>query len=138
MVKLVDRLRTQSIPSIITCIRTRFESFQNPANAMFDSMKWVDPANWSKELDQLKLLATHFKDVLGEEFKEEKLKVEWKDLMVIVCHYYSGARALPLWSKIINYRRSQFPNLCMLAEVVLAVGVSNSIVEGGFSILSSM
>ena len=46
----------------------------------------------------------------------------------------SGAKE-ELWKKIINFKRNEFPNVCALAEILIAVSGSNSSVERAFSIL---
>ena len=52
--------------------------------------------------------------------------------------YYQGVNATVLWTKIFQYRKNEFPNICLLAEIVLCMGVSNSTVEKGFSQLTAM
>ena len=39
---------------------------------------------------------------------------------------------------MIEYRKKQFRNVCLLYEVISCMGVSNSIVEGGFSQLTCL
>ena len=43
-----------------------------------------------------------------------------------------------LWEQVFSYKRAKYPNICAIAEIVLCVGASNSVVEKGFSQLSSM
>lgn len=47
-------------------------------------------------------------------------------------------KAKVLWQKTFEYRRSEFPSICLLAEIVLCLGPSNSIAEKGFSQLTAM
>ena len=47
-------------------------------------------------------------------------------------------KSADLWERILTYRRADYVNVCLLVEVVLAIGLSNSTVEAGFSFLSAM
>ena len=71
-------------------------------------------------------------------FDSKKLKQEFRNLKIKHQNCYPNARAKTFWPKVLKFRRDEFPNMCLLAEVVLTLGVSNSIVEGGFSILTAM
>jgi transcriptional antiterminator len=46
--------------------------------------------------------------------------------------------AKSVWGKIIQYRRKLFPNICLMVELLLCLGMSNSTVESGFSHLTAM
>ena len=52
--------------------------------------------------------------------------------------FYKGVKSSDLWQKILTYKEKQFPNICLLAEIVLTLGPSNSVVEKGFSQLTAM
>ena len=52
--------------------------------------------------------------------------------------YYKKVKASQLWERILQYRRNEFPNICLLVEIVIAVGMSNSVVESCFCFLSAM
>ena len=41
-----------------------------------------------------------------------------------------------LWKNILSYKRKEFPNICLLAELMYCLSGSNSAVEWGFSILT--
>ena len=105
-------------------------------------MLWINPANWSEsnsEIESIKALAFHFKEPLEHlSFQECKLEREWKDLKLMVKHFYSGVKGKQLWNNIFVYRKKEFPNVSLIAELVLCIGVSNSVVEGGFSHLTCM
>jgi len=114
------------------------------SHEVYKNMTWIDPANWistKTELQCLEKMVEHFKVPLehhGFTFESPKLKAEWKDLKHLVRNFYPGVRCKKLWKQILQYRMEQFPNICLLAQIVLAIGVSNSVVESGFSHLSSM
>ena len=71
-------------------------------------------------------------------FDSSKISTEWKDFKSLVKHFYPKIKTLELWERILNYRKNQFPNISLLAEIVLTIGVSNSVVEAGFSSLTAM
>ena len=105
-------------------------------------MMWANPANWSSttfELKSLNFLASHFAVTISvTTFDPEKLKKEWKNLKLTVNSYYKKVKASQLWERILQYRQNKFPNICLLVEIVIAVGMSNSVVESCFSFLSAM
>ena len=79
----------------------------------------------------------HFKVPLDHSgFDHRRLLAEWTSFKTFVRHNYAGFEALPLWKNIIQYRRSEYKNLCLLANLMLSVSGSNSAVERAFSILS--
>jgi hypothetical protein len=43
-----------------------------------------------------------------------------------------------LWTKILKFRCKEYPNVCKLVALLLAMGPSNSTVEKGFSMLNAM
>jgi hypothetical protein len=92
-----------------------------------------------KQLKSLEFLATHFQVPLESAgFDGSKLKHEWSDLKRVVRFFYKGAKAKVMWEQIFEYRKSEFPNICLIAEMVLCLGPSNSMVEKCFSQLSAM
>ncbi|XP_050392676.1 uncharacterized protein LOC126811174 [Patella vulgata] len=121
------------------CLNDRFSSFKTP---LFDNMNWLNPANWvdfDKKLKSVELVAEHFKETLEfTGFDDSKLKREFKDLRWTVHNFYEGTEAKLLWKKIFIYRKSEFPNVCKLVEILLCMGPSNSLVENGFSTLTNM
>ncbi|KAK6192681.1 hypothetical protein SNE40_004112 [Patella caerulea] len=132
------------IINLAICISNRFKSFQAD---VFKHFSWLNPAYWSEdsvesEMDSILYLANHFKIPL--EFNEfvfevEKLKKEWTSLKWTVEHFYKNIKQTEnLWKKLIVYKSEQFKNICMLAELVMSIGVTNSIVESAFSHLTSL
>ena len=141
----VENLKKHVIPQIKQKLQSRLDSFRSDT---FLNMKWIDPANWDSEsiteVEMLRKLAEIFTVPLSSSqnatgsFNVSKLVPEWKNFKHMVKHFYPGIKASVLWERVLQYRRKQFPNLCQLAEIVLAVGVSNSVVESGFSFLTCM
>lgn len=130
----INTLKERSLPALKTCLDGRFNSFNK--ESLFQDMMWVDPANWrsdiTEELESIKAVAEHFEVTLASAgYDGSKIKREWKDLKIIARNIYKGVAADGLWEQILQYRRTEHPNLCLLVEVVLSVGVSNSTVEEG-------
>ena len=69
---------------------------------------------------------------------ERTLVTELKSLKRIVRHYYENKPVSDVWQCILRCRRSELPNLCMLVEIVMAMGVGNGFVKSCFDILTSM
>ena len=120
----------------------RFSSFNN--ESVFTSMSWLNPANWREddvtaEVEAMEAVAAHFSTSLAAVgFQSNKIKREWQMLKVLHKTFYRGTKTKDMWGQIIKYRRNDMPNMCLLVEVAMAIGVSNSTVECGFSILTSM
>lgn len=49
---------------------------------------------------------------------------------------YGKIEALAMWGNMITYRRDRFPNILLILNLVMCLGVSNSVVKGGFSHLT--
>jgi hypothetical protein len=117
-----EALRNRLIPTILTCLDTRFSSFQKD---IFMNMTWLDPANWHDpiaELRAIQFIADHFSTTLAfAGFKPSQLKKEWLDLQRIVRYFYNGIRANKLWEAIFTYRKVSFPNVLMVVEIVCLV-----------------
>ncbi len=43
-----------------------------------------------------------------------------------------------LWKKILGFKRSEFPNVCVLVEILISISGSNSTVERAFSTLTNI
>jgi hypothetical protein len=134
-----EAIKKKAIPSIISCLQDRFSSFSNPVS---DSLGWLDPANWqpndrAAEVPELEKFSNHFIQPLQlAGFDKHKIKREWKDRRLTVSKYYQKHKALPLWEALMKYRRSEFSNVLLLVEFALCMGVSNSVIESGFSRLT--
>ena len=106
-------------------------------------MYWVNPAHWQQgcevEVASMEALASHFATTLAMSgYDASKLKREWRNLKQTVNFYYRGVKSADLWERILTYHRADYVNVCLLVEVVMAIGLSNSTVEAGFSFLSAM
>ena len=51
---------------------------------------------------------------------------------------YSVFQMRALRARIFKYRKSNYPSICALAEIIFSIGPSNSTVECGFSHLTTM
>ena len=106
-------------------------------------MKWFNPKNWTSDkyygVDQMEKLIVHFKISLeAAKFDEKLVYKEWKLFRNFVAANYGGTglEANTLWGKVFVYKRKEFPNLCILAEIVLCLSGSNSTLERAFSLLT--
>lgn len=138
---VVERLRRRAIPDVVKCLEDRMKPFLE--EDIFKNMNWLDPANWQEDSDvqinAMKAIAEHFSVTLGcHGFDITKLKPEYKNLRITTKHFYAGVKAKEFWRSILQYRRPDYPNICLLVEVLMAVGISNCTVESGFSFLTAM
>jgi hypothetical protein len=83
---------------------------------------WFDPANWTNNrtygTDQLSFLAEYFeKPLKATNFDPEAVAKEWKSFRTFVSANYRGLDASSLWEKVFQYKRSEYPSLCMIAEL---------------------
>jgi hypothetical protein len=62
---------------------------------------------------------------------------ELQALKNTVRHYYDGVPVNELWKNVLRYRRHEFPNLSLLADVVLSIAVSNDFVESAHGFLTT-
>jgi len=53
----------------------------------------------------------------------------------MVKKHYQGVESKSLWERVYQYRKTEYANLCILYDIVLALSGSNSSVERAFSIL---
>ena len=86
------------------------------------------------------LLAEYFKDTLAEsKLNVNCLKSEWHSFKRMISQNYSSVKiSLWIWQRLITYRESEFKNVRLIAKICLCIGTSNSTVEQGFSLLSSI
>ena len=62
-------------------------------------------------------------------------------LLVQFCptHVFSpGTTVRALWKSVLLYRRNEFPNLCLLASLIVTISGSNSSVERMFSFVTNI
>ncbi|XP_038063160.1 zinc finger protein 862-like [Patiria miniata] len=135
------KLKQKVVPALMKKLDERFQSF---SNTLFKNMFWVNPANWRSdapetEIESLQACSNHFSTTLvASGFDSSKIKLEWQTLKIVHKSFYQGMEAGEMWAKVLQYRRKEFPNLCLLVELIMAIGVSNSTVECGFSMLTAM
>ena len=83
--------------------------------------------------------ASHFRVPLSSTaYDERKIRIEWRNFRRPVSLNLPGKEAHALWKNILSYKRKEFPNICLLAELLYCPTGSNSAVERGFSILTMM
>ena len=132
--------KVEVIDEIIKLLEDRFRDFQN---GIYDVMRVFDPKNWTDAHDygneDIKKFAAHFKPTLAiASFNEDKIIPEWKSLRNYVKIGMKNVDSEELWKKILGFKRSEFPNVCALVEILISVSGSNSTVERAFSTLTNI
>ena len=129
---------------LIEVLNERFADFRN---LVFCSMKWLDPQFWLPSLDfgndQLLSLYNHFKVPLDKaSYDASKVEKEWKQVRSFITSHFLKSEppltAAKIWQNILRYRREEFPNICKVVSLILAMSGSNSTVERAFSMLTLM
>ena len=132
---------------LIGFIRVRFSSFNDP---VYKCMKWFDPKNWEIEssindINNIKAFAEHFSVPLQSTLYDGgRIPGEFKRLRVFVNLNFGdkmtegSVTAKGVWKNLIKFRQDQFPNLTILARIILVLSPSNSSVERCFSVLTSL
>ena len=118
-------------------VEDRFEGYNE---GIYNSMKWFNPMHWTAEKDfgvsDLSEFASHFeKPLQGTKFDLKIALKEWSTFKKFVAYNMKGTEARQLWASILAYREKEYPNLCILAKLMVAISGSNSNVERAFSIL---
>ena len=109
-------------------------------------MDFIDPENWDDDdsnygREAIQHIVDHFEiPLLHAKFENKFVLKEWKKLRELVKIKYSKfVNNVPLlWKKIFVFRRSEFPNVCLLAELIFYISSSNSAVERCFNILTQI
>lgn len=119
------------------------ERFADFSNEIFESMRFIDPAYWEDERDfgvkDLTTFIAFFKETLDASgFDAKMIFSEWKSFKTFIKAYFRGYNVRSLWAKVFEFRRQEFPNLCLCAEIVISISGSNSTVERAFSTLRLM
>ena len=130
---------------IINRLRERFSDFFDN-QSLYQSMDFIDPENWVDEdsnygREAIQHIVDHFEiPLLHAKFENKFVLKEWKKLHELVKKKYSKfVNNVPLlWKKIFVFRRSEFPNVCLLAELIFSISSSNSAVERCFNILTQI
>ena len=118
----------------------KFEDFNN---MLFEHMRWVNPQHWTNDKlygqEDIRKLAQHFEVPLSHNgFDEKRALKEWKSFRNLVEAHYKNHTVDQLWEKVFMYRQAEYPNLCLLAEIIFCISVSNSTVERSFSLLTML
>ena len=131
---------------LVETLQERFASFKDP---IFKNMLWFNPLNWTDDKeygrDQISALHSHFEVPLSNtNYDHSKILGEWKRFRMFVKVNYADdiisgkANANKIWEKVFKNRKNEFPNLCVMAEIVIATSGSNSSVERSFSTLTNI
>lgn len=132
--------RAKVSQKLVDLLKDRFESFNDN---VFSQMSWCSPEQWTNEMDygveEIQSLANHFEvPFLKAGFDPSKWRLEWKNLQRYAKMYMLGKEANQLWKSIVVYKQKEYPNLCLLVELILCLSGSNSAVERAFSVLTMM
>ena len=111
----------------------RFESFKHD---FFINIEWIDLRNWLEDLNfgipKTEFLFEQFKVPLAnKEFDATKAPTKFKLFRIFVKATYSSKLEsgfiMPeeVWTKILTLRKQEFPNVCLLGEIVLSISGSN-------------
>jgi hypothetical protein len=136
----VKKIRKNAANELIKTLKERFQSLDEE---VFSWMNWCNPENWTDErddgIDEIRKFAAHFNQPLHEAgYDETKIRQEWRNFRRYVNQNLSGKEPRVLWKNVLLYKRKEFPNICLLAELMYALSGSNSAVERAFSILTMM
>ena len=129
--------------NLIRTIKERFEDFLG--DTIFTSMKWFDPQYWEDSsdygLEDINFIISHFKIPLeANGLNESKIVSEWQEFQVFAKIQYANFSNDPqvFWKKVLSFRRKEYPNLCLIVELVTCISGSNSAVEHCFNILTQV
>ena len=142
--KVTQNAKKNVASNVMETVKTRFESFDNP---IFQHMKWLDPKVWEDDnaygRDSLEFLANHFAVPLSlTRFDHKVAIIEWKRFKTYVKANFEDklARnetdAKRIWKHVLLYKIKDFPNLCLLVQMIFSISGSNSATERSFSILT--
>ena len=106
-------------------------------------MKWCNPKKWTDDkdyrIDEIREFASHFHIPLSRiAYDKTKIRLKWRNFHCHVSLNLPGKEAHVLWKNILSYKQKEFPNICLLAELMYCLSASNSAMKRGFSILTMM
>ena len=106
-------------------------------------MKWCNPEKWTDDkdyrIDEIREFASHFHIPLSRiAYDKTKIRLKWRNFHCHVSLNLPGKEAHVLWKNILSYKQKEFPNICLLAELMYCLSTSNSAIKRGFSILTMM
>lgn len=121
-------------------LKERFRDFEH---GIYPLISVFGPKNWTDEKEfgctMISELASHFTttpSVAG--YEKTKVLGEWKMLRNCVKEWLKKPQTADLWKFILTHKRKEFPNACLLTEIMIPVSGSNSSVERAFSMLSEL
>ena len=119
-------------------LSSKFEEFNQ---AIFQSMRWIDRKFWDENqelvIEEIFTISNHFSVPLQYQgFQLAQAVKEWKQIKIVAKRNYPMLETYALWKKIIVYHGKEYPNIVMLAKLVLVISGSNSAVERQFSKLT--
>ena len=138
------KMRASNEKNVLENLKELLEDkFVDFSESVFKSMKWFNPKNWTSDknygMDQIELLIIHFEITLeAAKFDKKMIYKEWKLFRNYAAANYAntGIEGNVLRRKVFLYKKNEYPNLCILAEIVLCLSGSNSTVERAFSLLT--
>ena len=103
--------------------------------------KVYDPKQWTHNrtygIDQLTELFGHFKEPLSAaNYDHESALKEWKSFRAFANANYRSMAVNDLWEKVFQYKKREYPNLCIISELVMCLSGSNSTVERAFNLIT--
>ena len=110
-------------------------------------MKWLDSKVWEDDnaygRDSLEFLANHFAVPLSlTKFNHKVAIIEWKRFKTYVKANFEDklirneTDAKQIWKHVLLYKIKDFPNMCLLVQMIFSISGSNSATKRSFSILS--
>ena len=139
----IRQIKNAVLPVLSTTMKNRFVDFENDGR-IYTAMGFMDIACWDDTKDygkdEILLLCEHFSEPLSfAGLHKEKIFFEWKAFKKFVKTSVSpGTTARALWKSVLLYRRDEFPNLCLLASLIVSISGSNSSVERTFSFVTNI
>ena len=119
------------------------ELLRDSDTRIYDVLSFFDQNNWSDERDygniEVTEFAAHFATTLGASgFDKAKVPAEWRMLRNYARVWLRNKDTKYLWNNILKTKRTEFPNMCALAEIFITISGSNSTVERAFRTLMSI
>ena len=106
-------------------------------------MMWMGPQYWVADRDNGKEAIKKLSNVFAEPleitgFVLKKALTELRSLQITAKAYYRNLLLKKMWEKFFTYRKTEFPNILLLAELVMCMSSSNSSIERSFSVLTTI
>ena len=119
----VQHAKIKAAQELIETLTARFESFDN--EEVFNCMNWFNPQNWSDEkdygLDEILEFSNQFNEPLAEAgYDHSKITQEWKKMRRYVEINLPKKEPAQLWRNIINHNEREYPNISLLAKLMLS------------------